>query len=63
MSWTHFILGAVSTVAGPKLLKRVVRTATKGVMMAKAEMGKAMVEAEKELETKRTSTPPVAGKA
>ena len=56
MSWTHFILGAVSTVAGPRLLKRIAHTATKGVMLAKAEMGKAMVEVEKELEAKRAAS-------
>lgn len=66
MSWTHFALGAVTAVRGPRLLKRVVHTVTKGVMSARAEMGKAMVEAEKEMEAaKRASaqTPGTTGKA
>lgn len=65
MSWKHFFLGAVTTVAGPRVLKRVVHTAAKGVMLAKAEVGKVMVEVEKEAAAARSATPPPAhtGKA
>ena len=65
MSLTHFVLGAVTTVVGPRVLKRVVHTAAKGVLMAKAEVGKAMVEAEKEVAAQRATppAPPHTGKA
>ena len=54
MRWSSFLLGAAATVVGPRVLKAAVRTATKGVLTVRNEMVKAAVDAEKELEGKRT---------
>jgi Sec-independent protein translocase protein TatA len=63
MRWSVFLLGAVSTVVGPRVLKSVVRTAAKGVAAARKEMATAMIEVEKEVEAKRSVTTGPTGQA
>lgn len=63
MRWSAFVLGAAATVVGPRVLKAVVRGVTKGAVAVRKEVAKAVVEAEKDIETKRAATAGPTGQA